>query len=174
MELIPSLFEENLDPKDFPSFTEFVEETALRKLLEVSERLASDNPAPDMIISGDTIVTMDGMMFGKPKTPEKAFEMLSKLVGRQHVVYTGVCIKYGTKITKFTETAEVFFGQASKEQIQAYVDTKEPLDKAGGYGIQGIGGTFVEKIRGDFFTVMGLPLYRLSREICNLMDYECK
>ena len=117
---------------------------------------------------------MVDLVFGKPKSPEKAFEMLSKLVGRKHVVFTGVCIKYGTKITKFTESADVFFGEANKEQIKAYVDTGEPLDKAGSYGIQGIGGTFVEKINGDFFTVMGLPLYRLSREICKLMDYDCK
>ena len=174
MELVPSLFEENLDPKDFSTFSEFVEATALGKLLEVSERLAKQDPPPDIIISGDTIVTLNGEVFGKPKSPEKAFEMLSKLVGRKHVVFTGVCIKYGTKITKFTESADVFFGEANKEQIKAYVDTGEPLDKAGSYGIQGIGGTFVEKINGDFFTVMGLPLYRLSREICKLMDYDCK
>lgn len=149
-----------------------MEETALRKVLEVSDRLSKDTLPPDLIIGGDTIVTLNGKMYGKPKTPERAFEMLSELVGKKHTVYTGVCIKFHNRITKFTESADVYFGEANKDQIQAYVDTNEPLDKAGGYGIQGIGGTFVEKINGDFFTVMGLPLYRLSTEICQLMNYK--
>lgn len=115
-------------------------------------------------------------------------------MGKQHTVYTGVVIKYQDKITKFTETTKVQFGRANREQIQAYVDTGEPLyvlqhffthkfqrqnakvalfsDKAGGYGIQGIGGTLVERIDGDYFTVMGLPVYRLSIEICKLLGYK--
>lgn len=71
---------------------------------------------------------------------------------------------------RFVESTDVFFGKATAAQVQAYVDTDEPLDKAGGYGIQGIGGTFVRRIEGDYFTVVGLPLYRLCSEICQLFD----
>lgn len=94
--------------------------------------------------------------------------MLNELKGKQHTVYTGCVLKYHEKVVKFTESTKVFFGDASEEQIQAYVDSKEPLDKAGGYGIQGVGGCFIEKIEGDYFTVVGLPLYRLSVEIFKL------
>jgi septum formation protein len=98
--------------------------------------------------------------------------MLKELVGRCHTVHTGVVIKYQESVTKFTESTKVYFGRATDEQIQAYVDTKEPLDKAGGYGIQGYGGMLIEKIDGDYFTVMGLPLYRLCVEICKKLNYE--
>lgn len=171
---MPSQFEENLNPKDFATFPEFVEATALGKCLEVAERLKNDDHPPDLIISGDTIVTLDGKMFGKPKTSEVAFQMLSELIDRSHVVYTGVVLKFGDEVVQFTESTKVTFGKATTEQIQSYVDTGEPLDKAGGYGIQGVGGCLIEKIDGDYFTVVGLPLYRLSTEICKLLKYEVK
>jgi MAF protein len=94
--------------------------------------------------------------------------MLSELNGRTHVVYTGTVLKFNEKIVKFTENTQVTFGQLTSEQIQAYVETNDPLDKAGGYGIQGIGGCLIERINGDYFTVVGLPLYRLSIEIGKL------
>lgn len=95
-----------------------------------------------------------------------------RLIGRKHTVYTGVVMKLGdSKLVKFTEKTDVYFGKATDEQIQAYVATGEPLDKAGGYGIQGMGGTMIEKIDGDYFTVMGFPLYRISRELCKLFAY---
>lgn len=165
VELCPSLFEENLDIKDFKNYEEFVEATALGKAEEVFKRLEGK---PDLIISADTIVTLDGKIYGKPKTDENAFRMLNELKGKSHVVYTGCVLKTKEKVVKFTESTKVFFGDATEEQIQAYVDSKEPHDKAGGYGIQGVGGCFIEKIEGDYFTVVGLPLYRLSVEICKL------
>ena len=171
---MPSTFEENLNPKDFETFPEFVEATALGKCLEVSERLKNDEKKADLIIAGDTIVTLDGKIYGKPKKNEVAFEMLGELIGKSHIVYTGVVLKYNDQIVKFTESAKVSFGKANNEQIQSYVDTGEPLDKAGGYGIQGIGGCLIERIEGDYFTVVGLPLYRLSAEICKLLKYEIK
>lgn len=174
MELVPSTFEENLNPKDFEDFSGFVEATALGKCLEVAERLKKDDKVPDLIIAGDTIVTMNGKVYGKPKKPEVAMEMLRELAGRQHVVYTGVVLKYKDEIVKFTESVNVTFGKATTEQLQSYVDTGDPLDKAGAYGIQGVGGCLIEKIDGDFFTVVGLPLYRLSVEICKLLKYEIK
>uniref|UniRef100_A0A6E8VVX3 Uncharacterized protein n=1 Tax=Anopheles coluzzii TaxID=1518534 RepID=A0A6E8VVX3_ANOCL len=172
VQLCPSTFEENLDPAHY-SFSDYVAMTALGKVREVYERLSKDDDAtrPDVVIGADTMVTMDGQMYGKPKTPEHAFEVLKKLVGRTHVVYTGVVIKYREREVKFTESCNVQFGKATDAQIQAYVDTGEPLDKAGGYGIQGLGGNFVERIEGDYFTVVGLPMYRLSVELCKLFDY---
>ncbi|KAG4073561.1 hypothetical protein HA402_000785 [Bradysia odoriphaga] len=170
--LCPSLFEENLDPKSFSGFSEFVEATALGKVTEVFDRLQSNNTAVDIVIGADTVVTLNGRIYGKPKTKQEAFDTLTELVGKSHIVYTGVVIKYGQRIVKFTETATVQFGKANSEQIQAYVDTGEPMDKAGSYGIQGVGGTLVERIDGDFFTVMGLPLYRLSVALLELFDYK--
>lgn len=171
VELVPSTFEENLDRKDFDSHAAFVEATAMGKCIEVSERLKNDKWAPDLVIAGDTVVTLDGKIYGKPKKNEVAFEMLSELVGKTHVVYTGVVLKFHDQIVQFSESTRVTFGNATKEQIQGYVETGEPLDKAGGYGIQGVGGCLIEKIDGDYFTVVGLPLYRLSSEICKLLNY---
>lgn len=165
VELCPSLFEENLDIKNFNSYEEFVEATALGKADEVFTRL---DGKPDLIIAADTIVTLDGKIYGKPKTEENAFKMLNELKGKAHIVYTGCVLKRKDQVVKFTESTKVFFGDASEEQIKAYVDSQEPLDKAGGYGIQGVGGCFIEKIEGDYFTVVGLPLYRLSVEINKL------
>lgn len=113
-------------------------------------------------------MTLDGKIYGKPKTPEVAFKMLNELKGKSHVVYTGCVLKLAEKSIKFTESTKVFFGDASEEQIRAYVESGEPLDKAGGYGIQGVGGCFIERIEGDYFTVVGLPLYRLSVEIAKI------
>lgn len=161
-----------MDHKDFDSFSAFVEATALGKALEVADRLKDDECPPALIISADTIVTLGEKVFGKPKKPDVAFEMLSELMGKSHIVYTGVVMKYKEEVVKFTESTKVTFGNANKDQIQSYVDTGEPLDKAGGYGIQGIGGCLIEKIEGDYFTVVGLPLYRLSTEICKLFKYD--
>ncbi|CAH2104128.1 unnamed protein product [Euphydryas editha] len=159
--LCPSLFEENLDPKKFKNFIEFVEETALQKVLEVDNRLRLQGDPPDVVIGADTMVTLDGSLFGKPTSEQEAFDMLKSLSGRSHTVYTGVVVKTKDKTVKFTEKTNVIFGKLEDEQIRGYIATGEPMDKAGGYGIQGIGGTFVERIEGDYFTVVGLPLYRL-------------
>ncbi|XP_047515052.1 dTTP/UTP pyrophosphatase [Pieris napi] len=161
VKLCPSLFKEDLDPENFQNFSEFVEETALQKVLEVDNRLKTEGAAADVIIGADTMVTLDGKMFGKPITQEEAFDMLSMLSGRGHTVYTGVVVKSLEKTVKFTEKTDVYFGKLDDEQIRGYIATGEPMDKAGGYGIQGVGGTFVERVEGDYFTVVGLPLYRL-------------
>lgn len=115
-------------------------------------------------------MTLDGKIYGKPKTEEVAFQMLKELNGKSHIVYTGCVLKSQQKTIKFTESTKVFFGDVTDEQIQAYVDTKDPLDKAGAYGIQGIGGCLIKKIEGDYFTVVGLPLYRLSVEIAKFLN----
>ncbi|KAJ8726684.1 hypothetical protein PYW07_001382 [Mythimna separata] len=166
--LCPSLFEENLDPKSFNSFTEFVEETALQKVLEVEKRLISEGNKPDVVIGADTMVTLGKEMFGKPTSEAEAFEILSRLSGRGHTVYTGVVIKACDKVVKFTEKTDVFFGKMDEQQIRGYIATGEPMDKAGGYGIQGVGGTFVERVEGDYFTVVGLPLFRLCSALYDM------
>ncbi|XP_072937236.1 dTTP/UTP pyrophosphatase [Epargyreus clarus] len=172
VKLCASLFEEDLDPKKFGSFSEFVEETALQKVLEVDGRLQSQGDPPDMVIGADTMVTLDGEMFGKPTTEQEAFIMLSRLAGRKHTVYTGVVVKRCEEVVKFTEKTDVVFGKLDEQQIRAYIASGEPMDKAGGYGIQGIGGTFVERVEGDYFTVVGLPLYRLCSVIYDMFK-EC-
>ncbi|KAL0895194.1 hypothetical protein ABMA27_013637 [Loxostege sticticalis] len=168
-ECCPSRFEENLDPKSFNSFSEFVEETALQKVLEVERRLTKEGQAPDVVIGADTMVTVDNQMFGKPANPEEAVKMLKRLSGKSNVVLTGVAVKArGQEPRKFTEKTEVFFDEMTEEQIRAYVNTKEPLDKAGSYAIQGRGGTFVTRISGDYSAVIGLPLNRLCAVLYDL------
>ncbi|KAL4704660.1 hypothetical protein ACJJTC_013444 [Scirpophaga incertulas] len=169
--LCPSGFKEDLDPRQFSNFSEFVEETAHQKVLEVENRLLRLGQSPDIIIAADTMVTLNGEMFGKPRTEDEAFEMLTKLSGRSHTVYTGVVVKHADEVIKFTEKTNVFFGQLDEAQIRGYIKTGEPMDKAGGYGIQGVGGTFVERIEGDYFTVVGLPLYKLCSVLYDFFKF---
>ncbi|CAB3230318.1 unnamed protein product [Arctia plantaginis] len=172
VQLCSSLFEENLDPHSFKSFSEFVEETALQKVLEVENRLICEGNVPDIVIGADTMVTLGKEMFGKPTSEHEAFEMLSRLSGRGHTVYTGVVVKSLDQIVKFTEKTNVFFGKMDEEQIRGYIATGEPMDKAGGYGIQGVGGSFVERVDGDYFTVVGLPLFRLCSVLYDMYKHE--
>jgi len=168
-EIIPSTFEEDLDPKKY-SPDAFVTETAKFKVLEVSERLSSDARPPDLIIGCDTTVALGDAMLGKPSSKENAFEMLTMLSGKPHTVYTGVVLKTPLKTVSFCESTKVYFTKLSPEVIQSYIETGEPMDKAGAYGIQGIGGSIIEKIDGDYFTVMGLPLCSLSKHILEILD----
>ena len=117
----------------------------------------------DIVIAADTVVAIDGRILGKPVNQEDAFQMLSMLSGRTHTVFTGVTIlKDETVYTEYERTS-VHFRELTEREIRAYIETGEPMDKAGAYGAQGIGSLFVESIEGDFFNVMGLPLCRLSK-----------
>lgn len=165
----PPTFEEDLDPKNFDSMDDYVMETALQKVLEVDRRLNESGEPADIIIGADTMVTLGDEMFGKPTSQREAFEMLSKLAGKRHTVLTGVVVMFQSKVSKFCERTDVFFDDLTSEQIQGYVATGEPMNKAGGYGIQGIGGTLVKRIDGDYFSVTGLPLHRLSETLCDLI-----
>jgi len=121
---------------------------------------------PDaMVIGADTIVWLDGEILGKPKDPEDARKMLSRLSGKTHAVYTGVALFHQGRKDSFFERTEVTFWEISEEEIDRYIETGEPLDKAGSYGIQGFGATFVKKINGDYYTVVGLPVSRLYQHI---------
>ena len=119
---------------------------------------------PDAIVIGaDTIVVLDGEIFGKPDGVKGAEEMLARLSGRRHEVITGLAICAGGKIFTAAEVTEVFFGAMTAEEIHDYVATGEPLDKSGSYALQGGATKFIEKIHGDWSNVVGLPVYRLKK-----------
>lgn len=121
-----------------------------------------------LVIAADTVVAIGDKVLGKPKNADDAREMLTMLSGNSHEVYTGICvIKDGREICQFEQTS-VYFRKLSTREILAYIETGEPMDKAGSYGIQGRGAIFVEKIIGDYFNVMGLPLCRLGTILAKL------
>ncbi|XP_029663336.1 uncharacterized protein LOC115235580 [Formica exsecta] len=163
-EIIPSLYDENLDRSKYVNHGEYVQDIAKYKVLEVYERLKADSP-PLLIIGADTMVTMGDVIYGKPHNETEAFQMLSSLANKQHVVYTGVYLKTPKVELKFYEFATVKFGDVSEKQIREYIKTGDPMDKAGGYGLQGIGGCLIEKIDGDYYTITGLPLYALAKHL---------
>lgn len=123
-----------------------------------------------IFIGADTVVAKDRFILGKPTDEEDAINMLMELQGNEHQVYTGVCIliyEFGKLVNKisFSECTKVYMYPTSKEDIKKYVDSKEPMDKAGAYGIQGLGAILVEKIEGDYNNVVGLPIGRIYKEI---------
>ncbi|MBE7034057.1 MAG: septum formation inhibitor Maf [Ruminococcaceae bacterium] len=138
-----------------------VTELALLKATDVAKYFCGDT----YVIGADTVVCVDGEILGKPKNIDEAKRMLRKLSGRSHFVYTGYCVvhcKSGVAVSKYEKT-EVFFKELSDKEIDAYVKTREPMDKAGAYGIQEKGSLFIEKINGDYFNVVGLPVCALAK-----------
>ena len=125
-----------------------------------AETLAAQHPDA-VVIGSDTIVVVDGDILGKPGNRDEAIAMLTRLAGRSHVVHTAVAVAHQGEVRSGVESVGVTFRELSRELIAAYVDTGEPMDKAGAYGIQGYGATIVERVDGDYFAVMGLPLGRL-------------
>lgn len=133
---------------------------AQRKAVAALSLLKSSRTQPFVVISADTEVIFNDAPLGKPENPEDAFRMLRLLSGIDHQVITAVCMidSATTKVLSQTETTRVFFKHLSDEEIWTYIHTGEPMDKAGAYGIQGLGGKFVEKIEGPFDNVVGLPV----------------
>jgi septum formation protein len=132
------------------------------------ERLAREKveaiTAPDAVtIGSDTTVVVDGHVLAKPDDVPDAEAMLRQLSGRSHVVLTGLAARWRGRIVSGVEEVKVVFRRLSDAEIRAYVATGEPMDKAGAYGIQGYGATIVDRVEGDYFAVMGLPLNRLAR-----------
>ncbi|MBL0889101.1 MAG: Maf family protein [Gemmatimonadaceae bacterium] len=125
-----------------------------------AETLAAQHPEA-LVIGSDTIVVVDGDILGKPRDREEAIAMVTRLSGRSHVVHTAVAVAHQGEVRSGVESVGVTFRDLTPELIAAYVDTGEPMDKAGAYGIQGFGATIVERVDGDYFAVMGLPLGRL-------------
>ncbi len=116
-----------------------------------------------IIITADTMVFLDDRRLGKPRSEADALEMLTALQGRRHTVCTGVTVSQGEKILTEAESTGVIFRPAEKRELLSYIATGEPMDKAGAYGVQGKGALLVERLEGDFFNVIGLPVLRLSR-----------
>jgi len=156
-EICPAVGEEKADADLAP--TELVKHLSAAKAREVSAKYTDDS----VIIAADTIVRADGRVLGKPHSEAEAFEMLRMLSGKTHEVYTGITLIRGDKTVSEAEITGVKFRSLSDEEINAYIATGEPMDKAGAYGIQGKASLIVEKIDGDYFNVVGLPLCRLGQ-----------
>jgi septum formation protein len=145
---------------------------------EHAERLAKGKASAvdvdgAVVIGSDTIVVVDGDILGKPRDRQHATEMLRRLSGRAHTVMTGVAARRNGHLVSALEEVDVTFRSLSDNEIAGYIDTGEPMDKAGAYGIQGFGATIVERVDGDYFAVMGLPLNRLVRLLRELgLDYD--
>lgn len=155
---IPAVGEEKV-PEDMP-VSEQAEFLARHKALEVAE-----THPEDIVIGSDTLVLLDGEALGKPGNVQEAEEMIRALSGRTHVVSTGVAICSPDGVQSFTSETEVEFYDLTEAEIRAYAATGEPMDKAGGYGIQGLGSMLVKSINGDYYTVMGFPLAEVIRHL---------
>ncbi len=155
-DVIPAKGEERADPSLTPE--QLVEALSRQKAAEV----AAAHPDA-LIIAADTVVAVDGAVLGKPRSREDAADMLKRLSGREHTVYSGLTVSWqGRSITQH-EATTVRFRPLTQADITHYISTGEPMDKAGSYGIQGYGCTLVEGISGDYYNVVGLPVCRLSQ-----------
>lgn len=163
-EVVQSNFDENTI--DFKGDIEkYVKDLSRNKAIEVSKRLNE----PSIVIAADTVVFQNGKVFEKPKNEEDAFSMLSSLSGNTHKVYSGICLinTYDDTVVTDCDCTEVRFSELNPRQIRNYINSGEPMDKAGAYGIQGLGGAFVEGIKGCYYNVMGLPLNKLYKALEN-------
>ena len=142
-------------------------ETAKALSLAKAREVAENHP-DGTVIGADTVVAIDDKILGKPHSQEQAAQMLSLLSGREHRVYTGVTVIRGGRTLSRWEETKVFFRTMTEEEIAAYVATGEPMDKAGAYGYQGRASVYVERIEGDFFNGVGLPLCRLGTMLSEL------
>lgn len=149
-EIVP----ENIPQEEVPQFL------ATLKAMDVASKYPND-----LVIGADTCVLCDGLILGKPKDREEAFNMLSNLSGKTHSVITGCALVKNNKSISFSVLTTVEFYELSEKEINEYIDSNEPFDKAGGYGIQSKGGLFVKAIGGDYFNVVGLPIAQLNRVI---------
>ena len=150
-EVITSDCDENIAPCPPAGM---VRELSRRKALAVTQKL--DYPA--IVIGADTVVAYKDQILGKPKSPEDAVEALLLLSEKTHSVYTGMTVADGDKVISEVVETKITFTKLSRQDAIAYVATGEPLDKAGSYGIQGRGGVFVERIEGDYYSTVGLPI----------------
>lgn len=184
--VMPSTKEENAKTTEAGAL---VQELSRQKAVDIWEQLSGDqgqNPDTDqeqiseetqepnlngkrqpelLVIGADTVVCCEGKILGKPHSREAAAEMLTALQGRSHEVYTGVTLYSQSETVTFFECTQVEFYPMTEVEISEYIDSKEPMDKAGAYGIQGLGARFVKGIRGDYNNVVGLPAGRLYQEL---------
>lgn len=156
---IPADIDETYRPGEDPG--PHAERLAREKAQAVARRAAGDGGAGAVVIGSDTVVILDGVVLGKPRDRVDAVRMLMQLQGREHEVATGIAVCAGDSVRSGVERVLVCFRPFDQATAAAYAGTGEPLDKAGAYGIQGYGATLVERIEGDFFAVMGLPICRM-------------
>ncbi|MBQ7000585.1 MAG: septum formation protein Maf [Oscillospiraceae bacterium] len=152
--------DEAMDPGK-PPFEEVARVSRLKAL-------AVPRDAEDVVIAADTIVVCEGKVLGKPHSEKEAVQMLSLLSGRDHQVMTGCTLLRGKEVRTFTEVTDLHFRPLSSKEIEHYVASGEPMDKAGAYGIQGGAALFCERMVGDYYNVMGLPVCRLWQELAAL------
>ena len=143
-------------PLDGETPADFAERAARDKVLAVAV-----SRTQDIVLGADTVVELGGRILGKPKTPAEAVEMLNRLSGATHAVHTGLALAARRRCSSLVDTTKVRFAPLSREQAAWYAATGEPMDKAGAYAIQEIGGLFVAGITGSPHTVVGLPIHRL-------------
>lgn len=146
--------------------SEYVERLAQIKAQSVKARFPGA-----CVVGCDTIVLLDGKIIGKPRDEDDAYRILSRLSGRTHSVYTGLAVITDKTLSVEHDVTQVTFASMSADEIRSYIRTGEPMDKAGAYGIQGMGGIFVNRIDGCYFTVIGLPLPKLYRALLRVGIY---
>ncbi len=151
----PAGIEEQLRPNESP------EQMAVRLSREKATTVAARHPDTP-VLAADTLVVLSGKILGKPTSPSDAEAMLLSMAGRMHRVVTGIAVAYQRHVIDQVDVTRVWMRPFSANTVRAYVATGEPLDKAGSYGVQGFGGLLVERIEGDFFGVMGLPIRLVS------------
>jgi len=151
----PADIDEAMDPTRPP-------QTEVARVSKLKAEATTRNPG-DVVIAADTIVVLRDRVLGKPADKSEAIGMLRALSGRDHQVMTGITVLRDEKTITHTEITDVHFRPLTEEEILRYVETGEPMDKAGAYGIQGFAAPFVEGIRGDYYNVMGLPVCRLEQ-----------
>jgi len=164
-DVIPSSIDEIPMPGEDP--TSFVVRVALDKGMEVASRMQQS-----LVLSADTIVTIDGEILNKPEDERDAVRMLRKLSGRAHEVYTAVCLINQVKeeTLEGLERTQVWFDAMTDEQIYDYIERENVMDKAGAYAIQGYAGVYISKIDGNYFNVMGLPLPLVHKLLCRTLS----
>uniref|UniRef100_H3BYB2 Acetylserotonin O-methyltransferase-like n=1 Tax=Tetraodon nigroviridis TaxID=99883 RepID=H3BYB2_TETNG len=182
-EAVPSWFKETLDKKLFKTPYEYAIETAKHKALEVAKRMPINHlKTPDIVIGADTIVAVEGTILEKPVDRSDAYRMLSSLSGKEHSVFTGVVIvlcqdkkdkSVDYRSIEFYEETKVKFSELSESMLWDYIDSGEPMDKAGGYGIQALGGMLVEYVHGDFLNVVGFPLNHFCKQLDAVFNSYC-
>lgn len=154
------IVESNFDEHSISS--DNIERLPLLEATSKAEVVAKSYPN-DIVIGADTGVFIDGLMLGKPTDRDDAIRMLKLLSGKTHKVITGVCVIKDNKHYTINSISEVTFYELDEQTINSYADSKEPYDKAGAYAIQGLGATLIKGIKGDYFTIMGLPVAELNR-----------
>ena len=171
--IVPSFIQKTKEVDEIYPDTLAVKEVAAYLAKLKADAFTEDLKENDVVITSDTTVVLENQIYGKPKDRKDAIEILQKLSGKQHEVITGVCLKSATKELVFSCSTKVYFKVLKQEEIEYYIDTYKPYDKAGAYAIQEwIGFIGIEKIDGDYNNIVGLPVQKLATQLalfCNFL-----